>query len=129
MEKFEVDFDVWQVLTSRRKSEQDTNNDVLRRILDLPPKAANVEDKPHNGKSWVTKNVSIPEGTEFRALYKNNYYYGKVDDGALVIDGKSFTSSSKAARHITGNSVNGWIFWECKLPGKNSFQIMSSLRK
>jgi hypothetical protein len=28
---------------------------------------------------------------------------------------------------ITKNSVNGWKFWECKLPGKQHWQSINTL--
>lgn len=128
MEKIEVDFEVWQILTSKRFNEQDSYNDVLRRLLELPPIKKQNQPKIPTGKPWIIKGIEIPEGTEFRTLYKGNYYYGKVENGYLVVDGINFSSPSSAAKHITKNSVNGWIFWECKLPGNDEFQIMSSLR-
>jgi len=129
MKTIEIDFDVWKELTTRLENEQDSYSDVLRRDYGLANTHEGVGNGLDSGRPWIKKGVTFQEGTEFRALYKNNYYYGKVEDGALSIDGKSFTSPSRAARHVTGNSVNGWIFWECKLPGKNSFQIIDSLRR
>lgn len=57
MEKIEVDFDVWKILTSKRIDEQDTYNDVLRRLLGLPPAAI----PNHKGKPWIIKGIEIPE--------------------------------------------------------------------
>jgi len=125
MLKIEIDFDVWKELTLRLENEQDTYSAVIRRILRLP----NAPKKINPGKSWITGGVEFPEGTEFRAMYKKRYYYAKVEAGALVIDGQRFYSPSKAARHITNNSVNGWIFWECKIPEQDSYQVISLLRE
>ena len=33
-----------------------------------------------------------------------------------------------AARAITGNSVNGWDFWEAKQPGEESFTSLKALQ-
>jgi hypothetical protein len=46
----------------------------------------------------------------------------------LAVNGEKFSSPSKAAGAITGNSVNGWTFWECKMPEKSSWQMIKSLR-
>ena len=87
---------------------------------------------PVNGVSqgdWVSKGVRFPAGTEFRADYKGETHNGKVDGGALVVSGKRFDTPSRAAMSITKNSVNGWDFWECKFPGKTSWQLITTLRK
>ena len=84
---------------------------------------------PVSEGDWVSKGTRFPGGTEFRASYKGQTYYGKVESGALVVDGKGFHSPSAAANAITGKSANGWTFWECRFPGKSSWQMIKSLRK
>lgn len=54
---------------------------------------------------------------------------GRVQSGALVVDGKPYDSPSAAAVAITGNAVNGWRFWECRLPGKSGWQLIGGLRR
>jgi hypothetical protein len=77
---------------------------------------------------WLTKGVRFPLGTEFRANYKGQIYHGKVEDGNLVVNNKRFDSPSAAAREITGKSVNGWTFWESRMPGASKWQMITSLR-
>jgi len=80
--------------------------------------------------SWKVKNSHFPVGTEFRSTYKGRVYKGRVSDGVLVLsDGAEFSSPSAAARHITGTEVNGWTFWECRLPGHTTWQVISTLRR
>jgi len=127
----EIDFDVFKALTLRRSAENVSYNDVLRELLGLPPKKSAVsseEDVPGHG-NWVTKGVVFPSGTEFRAIYKGQTYYGKVESGGLVFDNIRFNSPSAAAVKITGNSVNGWTFWECRIAGESSWKMIKSLRK
>lgn len=81
-----------------------------------------------NQKDWKCKGVVFPEETQFRANYKGNNYYGVVQHGTLVVNGNRFNSPSAAAVSITNNSVNGWIFWECKFPGEEKWRIIKSLR-
>lgn len=131
MQTIEIDFDVFKELTIRRTSEEVTYNDVLRSLLKLGP-SKKLEGEGHVGsegsQSWVAKGIVFPHGTEFRSTYKGQVYYGKVENGALVVNGKRFNSPSAAAREITNNSVNGWIFWECKMLGENSWKLMSNVR-
>jgi hypothetical protein len=131
MMNIEIDFDVFKELTNRRATENITYNDVLRELLGLDPlKVAGLSSDiaPSTG-AWTTKGVTFPAGTEFRANYKGQTIFGKVETGFLVVNGKRFDSPSAAAVSITGNMVNGWIFWECRLPGKTSWQIIKTLRK
>ena len=77
----------------------------------------------------MSKGVHFPGGTEFRATCKGQTYYGKVNSGAFIVDGKRFNSPSAAAVAITSRPVNGWTFWVCRFPGKGSWQMLKALRK
>lgn len=130
MMSIEVDFEVFKSLTARRPSENVSENDVLRELLGLPPKNhAPASDNDFAPGDWVTKGVRFPLGTQFRAKYKGQSYEARVADGVLVLDGQPFDTPSKAAMAITKNPVNGWIFWECRLPGTSSWKLIKSLRK
>ncbi len=130
MRTIEVDFDVYKALTLRRPSEDVTENDVLRELLGLSrsSKAIPVANAPEPG-DWVTKGVRFQAGTEFRANYKGQTYLARVDGGALVLKGERFDTPSAAAMSITKNPVNGWTFWECRVPGRASWQMLKALRK
>lgn len=128
MNTIEIDFDVFKKLTSMRDTETTTYNDVLRRLLGLSS-SGQIKPQQADAGAWTTKGVIFPSGTEFRASHKGSDVYGKVEKGALVVDGKRYDSPSSAAVAITGTSVNGWVFWYCKMPGKNSWQILKSFRK
>jgi hypothetical protein len=131
MMTIEIDFDVFKELTNRRATESISYNDVLRKLFGLNPlkSSALSPEVASSARAWTTKGVIFPEGTEFRANYKGQTIFGKVESGALVVNGKRFDSPSSAAVSITGNMVNGWIFWECRLPGMTTWQIIKSLRK
>lgn len=129
MKTIEIDFDVFKEITLRRTTEEVSHNDVLRELFGLEPKNSGDVSVATAGKPWVTKGVEFPHGTEFKAIYKGQIFHATVEDGALVLNGNRFSSPSSAAISITGNSVNGWIFWECRLPGNESWQIMKKYRK
>jgi len=130
MRTIEVDFDVFKALTMRRASEDFSENDVLRQLLGLSSKKEPTAPPatPQAG-DWITKGVRFPAGTEFRARYKGQTWLARVEGGALVVNGKRYDSPSAAAVAITGNAVNGWTFWECRLPGQASWRILKALRK
>jgi hypothetical protein len=129
MRTIEIDFDVFKEITVRRKNEDITPNDVLRELFGLEPRKESIGQKTQSGKPWVAKGVVFPHGTEFRSSHKSQMYYARVDDGSLILNDKKFYSPSAAAIEVTGNSVNGWGFWECKLPGKQIWQSINTLRE
>jgi hypothetical protein len=131
MRTIEIDFDVFKALTLRRPSESVTENEVLRMLLGLPAKqqdTSSAAGDPAAG-DWLSKGVRFPAGTEFRATYKGQTYLARVENAALLLDGERFDTPSAAAMSITKNPVNGWTFWECRLPGQPSWQIIRGLRK
>lgn len=129
MRTVEVDFDVYKALTMRRPSEDVTENDVLRELLGLPRSGKSIAAANTSAPGdWVTKGVRLPAETELRANYKGQTYLGRVEGGALVLNGERFDTPSAAAMSITKNPVNGWTFWECRVPGRASWQILKSLR-
>jgi hypothetical protein len=131
MTNIEIDFEVFKELTNRRATENVTYNDVLREMLGLSPLKVTATKSIIElaADAWTTKGVTFPAGTEFRANYKGQTILAKVESGSLVLNGKRYDSPSAAAVSITGNMVNGWIFWECRLPGKTSWQTIKMLRK
>jgi predicted CopG family antitoxin len=136
----EIDFEVFKKLTMMRETEQVTYNDVIRKLLGLsqskqPYKNRNFsKNLTHNNSDdnediWVVKGVQFPHGTEFMAEYKGKNIYGRIEAGALIVNGKKYLSPSAAAVAVTGNSVNGWIFWKCRFPGTIGWKEIQSLRK
>ena len=131
MTTIDIDFDVFKALTAKRSTEGMTYNDVLRDLLGLgrPKASALAVATSASPSDWVTKGVRFPSGTEFRGAHKGRTHVAVVESGALVLNGKRFDTPSSAANFITGTSVNGWIFWECRLPGKSNWQLITTLRK
>ncbi|MFN9489083.1 MAG: DUF2924 domain-containing protein [Betaproteobacteria bacterium] len=136
MRTIEVDFDVFKALTLRRPTESVTENDVLRELLGLSPaprnlhaaRGAAVTAPPLDPDSWLSKGVRFPAGTEFRAHYKGETHLARVEKGALVLAGKRYDTPSAAAMAITGSPVNGWTFWECRIPGQGAWRMIKTMR-
>ena len=129
MRSIDIDFDVFKEITARRQSEDVNENDVLRQLLGLNPINKKIIDNDKNQHSWIVKNIKFPPKTLFRASYKGKYYEGIVEENGLKLNTKIYTSPSAAAISITNNPVNGWVFWECQLPGQSNWQIIKNLRK
>lgn len=132
MVTIDVDFEVFKELTVRRRSEAMTENEVIRELLRLSQSTTQEKIRlPENsaGTPWVAKGLVFPHGTEFRAAYKGRQHTGTVQNGALVVNGRRFSSPSAAAVAITRNPVNGWMFWECLMPGSTKWKTIAELRK
>lgn len=130
MPTIEVDFDVFKALIARRSTEEVSENEVLRQILGLPTRRVGQTPpaSPAPG-DWVTKGVRFPAGTEFRAAYKGQTYLGRVEGGGLMLNGKRFDTPSAAAMSLTDSPVNGWTFWEARLPGQAGWKMIKTLRQ
>lgn len=134
MQTINIDFEVFKALTVRRDAESVTYNDVLRDLLGLgeslaaPVVLAASSANADKALGWTTKGVFFPIGTEFRARYDGVVHLGEVVVGGVKVGDKIASSPSRAARFVTHNSVNGWDFWECRLPGQSRWQSIKSLR-
>ncbi len=129
MQHIEIDFEVYKSLTNLRPNEQVTYNDVLRKLLALATLPLPVQPQTKDMLPWVVKGTTFPAGSEFRTTYKGKMYTGIVKNGGLELsDGYHAASPSDAAIHITNSNVNGWTFWQCKLPGSTTFVQITHLR-
>ena len=132
MRTIEVDFDVFKALTARRATEAVTENDVLRSLLGLNAKrdlSASIASDSPEADDWIVKGIRFPAHTEFRASHKGQTWLGRVERGSLVVNGRRFDTPSAAAVFITKSPTNGWTFWECRMPGQATWQIIKGLRR
>ncbi|MGD0016210.1 MAG: hypothetical protein ABSC38_01645 [Verrucomicrobiia bacterium] len=124
MKQIEIDFDVYKMLMAMLETEEMTFSDVIRQLAKPPTPAP----RQAVGKSFIADGVEFPHGTDFRMRHKGQWFTAKVSDGCLVRNGKGFSSVSKPACEITSTSVNGWKYWECRLPGHTDWQSIDTLR-
>ena len=124
MAAIDIDFDVYKALTSLRESEEDTYNDVLRKLLVLDKKSVSRT----RGPNWVWKGVTLPSGSELRANYKGRLYEAQIKNGVWVQDQATYTSPSAAAYAITKSGINGWGFWQVKRPSDAVWLALHELR-
>lgn len=70
------------------------------------------------------------DGSYLRAIHKGQEYTARMIDGYVVLDHDSSRhgSLSRAAGAITGNSVNGWKWWESALPDTYEWETADSWR-
>jgi hypothetical protein len=124
MPVIDISFDTYKQLTMRRTDETVTYDDVIRSLMKLPPLKTK-DELAAAKKSWTHKGVTLSHGTELRARYKGAAYTARIDDGVWMQDGKARTSPSEAANAVTGTNINGWHFWEARLPGEDRWRLLN----
>lgn len=124
MRQIAVDFEVWQKLTVKLQGEEDTYNNVLRRLLEMKK----VHTPPPPVQVWQCRGGDIPIGTLLRARYKRELYEARVAGPYIEYAGRRFCSPSEAAKAVTGKNINGWTFWQAQPPGSNDWRSLTSLR-
>jgi hypothetical protein len=135
--QIEIDVDVNRWIESKRASFEQTHNDILRREAGLTSSSPQTTVAPGNSPNcdvadavggWSGKGANLPAGTRLRMTYNGKAYTGGIEAGAWVVNGGRYVSPSAAASAVAGVSVNGWIYWEAQLPGREKWQPISRLR-
>jgi hypothetical protein len=134
----EIDFEVYKMIEMERRSFSDSQNNALRRLLKLPEKTSDLDDKTpiiDTKRSWSSKGVILPHGTKVKMQYRGQQYFGEIIDGAWIVEGKSYISPSAAA---SGSAVTkdgqhpvlgGWKYWYVRRPSDADFIIINELRR
>lgn len=123
----EIDLDVYKRIEEHRESFDQSENDILRRLLDLEEQPVKMVRGNKTGLN-VGDGVVLPDGTQLRKKYKGQLYEVAVTNGRIIYNGKGYTSPSGAAVAITGSPVNGWRFWEVKMPDDDEYRLLAELR-
>ena len=96
----------------------ETPNDVLERVFKI------VETKRQNCR----RGLLPPDNTECRFNHDGEYVHGRIENGELVLSKGSYSSFSKAAKALTGKSLNGWLYWQLKLSHEDQWILANSWR-
>ena len=120
-------------LLSKPVFQQSPEDAYQNKDFQSPERLGRVEQKSAKNSggcvSWEVESVVFPDGTKFRGKYKGYFYYGKVRNGTLTLDEKEFVSPCEAALTITRTPIDGWLFWDCKLPEQVSWMNISEFKK
>jgi YD repeat-containing protein len=94
---------------------------------------------PPAGRAWVGKGrstgLTLPHGSELRMDYNGQRFTGRVDNGALVFEGRSFTSPSGAADELCRTkdgrktSLNGKELISVRFPGETGWVLLKTLEQ
>jgi hypothetical protein len=135
MAKIEIDLEIYKLIENERRSFTETPNEILRRLLGLmAPKSSRGSSAHVSGNgAWMGQGVTLPEMTEIRMEYRGESYTGLIERGLWVVNGEEHSGPSTAAGRTvwtksgTHPSLNGWIYWQVRRPGKN-WVSLDSLR-
>jgi hypothetical protein len=133
----EIDFDVHKKIEMARESFSQTDNAVLRRLLNIGDKAKPLEaDRRDAGRPWSGKGVFLPHGTQLRMDYNGRSHSGEIVEGRWHVEGGIYGSPSAAAVGVAKNkagepitSLDGWLYWYAKMPGSPKWVPIHTLRK
>lgn len=117
MQPIQIDFDVFKAITARRPTDAVTENDVLRDVFGLPPRAEGAAAKPSRGRSkirgWKSEGVNFLIGTTLQHRFRDGRTVrAKIVENGVEHDGKIYPGLSPAAAAAAGHQANGWQFWE-----------------
>lgn len=137
--QIEISFGLWKRLLNLLEDENDSYDAVIARLLDAaPPDRLAPPPRPDDSSTPAAnrsngayfKDTFLPNGTQMRATYKGRTYYARISDSEWVDEttGDRRSSPSQAAYYITGNNVNGWLFWLAKRPTDNDWHSLNALR-
>jgi hypothetical protein len=130
----EIDFDIHKMIEAERRSFDDPPNAALRRLLKLPEKTDEQSSTKLAGRSWSSEGAVLPAGTKVKMHYGDQLIEGEIIEGKWVCNGQTFDTPSAAASAMAltkdgqTTSLNGWNYWEAKLPGSAEWVPIKSLR-
>lgn len=128
MPQIEIDFEVFKAITALRENENVTENDVIRRLVLPDPLMPERKLRLPTKRIWHSKGVDFPVGTELRARYRGALKSAVIEVDGVRVEGELRSNLSMAARKITGNTVNGWNFWEVRFPTDSVWRPAKALR-
>ncbi len=133
MHRFNVSAEVFSRLWALRQDAEQTEDQILRRLLDCPPEAADggaLADgsapvsvrAPDNvsGGDFIdaTYGVRFAEGDEIFRTYKGRPYAARVVHGRWLLDGdaRPYDSLNQLSQAVIDGNENAWMFWFTRRP-------------
>jgi hypothetical protein len=111
MKTISVSTDVFASLWGARAAGENTEDDILRRLLGLPLVPGKA-DAPRVGFQDRRHNVTFPAGFEIFRTYLGHRYSARAEGGAWVLgDGRTFASLNELSRGIGARTENAWMNW------------------
>lgn len=141
MKTIDIDIEVHKRVEADRATFEESENDILRRLLGLPKSnsyqafqgASDGTSGSGGGAAWSSGGVSLSHGTPLEMHYGGRKIEAKIDDGAILYNGKRYKAPSPAAIEAVVDcggppaARNGWNDWSAFLPNGTK-RTLSSMR-
>jgi hypothetical protein len=129
-----IDLDVHKAIELERKSLNETENQILRRLLGIDRLSSTLSSSgPDGGESWQRRGLTLPSGTDWRIIYGNEKFTGTIVDGRFRFRSRSFKSPSGLAIALCSTakgertSLNGWRYVEIFQPAQGRWIKLQDL--
>ncbi|WP_137719537.1 hypothetical protein [Methylobacillus flagellatus] len=97
-------------------------------FLDRTAEDLEAATRGSSGVYW--ESLFLPEGTEIRTKYFNEYKVATIQNEEIIWNGESYPSMSQLAKSMRGDtSNNAWKVLEVKRPSDAKWQLADFLRK
>jgi hypothetical protein len=129
MRSIQVSTDTYAAIWGARRAGEDTEDEILRRILQVKSVLPVASPPAKIGFADPRFGIKLPEGFEIFRTYKGVAFQAKALGGKWVLDatGKSYPSLNQLSRAVTGKIENAWQNWYyVDATGKR--QLVSGLR-
>lgn len=134
MRSIPVSTDAYAAIWAARQPGEDTENDILERLLGVkkaPAQAPTASALLKSGFSDPRFGIELPEGFEIFRVYKGKEFRARAKDGKWELQGtgKSYPSLNQLSKKGVGTDTeNAWQNWYYAGPdGKRV--LISALRK
>lgn len=137
MREIEIDFDIHRLIQMERRSFDEPDFIVLRRLLKLGPPPADLLPQAAEGarRPWAKGGVTLPHGTEIRMEYNGVLHLGRIVDAAWEVGGHREKSPSGAASAVARTkdgspvNINGKAYWLVRRPGDSEWTPFAALKR
>jgi hypothetical protein len=123
--------DVYAAIWAARLPGEDSEEEILRRILKVPTLPTPKPVQPNKvGFSDPRFGIELPEGFEIFRTYKGKEYRAKAIDGKWLLTntGDTYPSLNQLSRAVSGNVENAWNNWYY-LNSSGKRTLVTGLRK
>jgi hypothetical protein len=123
MRSINLSTDVYAGIWSNRREGEETEDDILRRLLDLPPMKQLTDALPNSQRDGFRDSrfgVHFPEGFEIFRNYKGCDYRAVATNRTwkLLNDGLNYSSLHKLSQAVVSGQENSWENWRFDDGGK-----------
>jgi hypothetical protein len=130
----QVSTDVFAAIWAARMPGENTEDDVLRRMLRAPMRSDPPEQvaAQNEGTGFVDLRygVRVPRGFEIERTFKNRRYRARAENGGWALEGSGqmFPTLTALSEGIGTGIENVWVNWHFIDPQTGERRSMSSLR-